>query len=132
METGALDDVLDRLFPGSGFRIEKCTRWPEQGGCAASCLQQIEANPVECQLRTIVRKWYEGRPCSLCGAPVAVSNVFEGTCAVLAPDGQTRDWSNLTDEELARVLTVFKPICWNCHRDKTFQRVAHRPHSVRR
>jgi hypothetical protein len=123
VETGTLNEVLTTLFPGSGFQIERCTRWPEQAGCAEACLRQIEAAPVDCQLRTIVKKWYEGRSCSLCRAPIVVSSVFDGTCAVMAPDGRTRDWSDLTDEELARVLTVYEPVCWNCHMAATFRRV---------
>lgn len=124
VETGTLNEVLRYLLPRRRFRIEKCTRWPEQSGCVESCLSQIEAVPVDCKLRTIVRKWYEGRSCALCHAPIVVSRVFEGSCAVMAPDGRTRDWSDLTDEELGRVLTVYEPVCWNCHMEATFRRVA--------
>jgi hypothetical protein len=124
VETGTLNEVLNSLFRRNRFRVEKCTRWPEQSGCAETCLSQIEAAPVDCRLRTIVRKWYDGRSCSLCHKPIVVSGVLEGSCAVMDPDGRTRDWSDLTDEELARVLTVYEPVCWDCHMDATFQRVS--------
>jgi hypothetical protein len=123
VETSALNEVLTTLFPGSGFHIEKCTRWPDQAGCAESCLGQIEAAPVDCQLRTIVKKWYEGRSCSLCKAEIVAPRAFSGSCAVMAPNGSTRDWSNVTDEELARVLTIYEPVCWNCHIDAISRRV---------
>lgn len=124
VETGTLNEVLSFFFPRKRYRIERCTRWPEQSGCVESCLSQVEAAPQDCKLRTIVRKWYEGRSCTLCQKPIVISGVFEGCCAVMAPDGSTRDWSDLTDEELARVLTVYEPVCWNCHMDATFRRVA--------
>ena len=49
------------------LRLESCTRWPEKAGCGQECLKQIEAQPMDCLVRTQVDRWYADKACVICG-----------------------------------------------------------------
>src|SRR5262249_44932030 len=49
------------------LRLKDCTRWPERETCGQECLAQIEAAPEECLVRNILKTWYSGARCVLCG-----------------------------------------------------------------
>jgi hypothetical protein len=104
------------------LRLESCTRWPEKAGCGQECLTQIEAQPVDCLVRTQVTRWYEDKACVLCGKECGQVDWLQHKPAVRTPDGLTVEWQDIRPETLPEVLATHSPICWDCHVSETFRR----------
>ena len=49
------------------LRLDTCSRWPEKAGCGQECLTQIEAQPMDCLVKTQVSRWYADKACAICG-----------------------------------------------------------------
>lgn len=91
------------------LRLSACTRWPEKAGCDQACLSQIEVEPNDCLLSTVVSKWYEGKTCVLC------HRAIETPGAVISPEGVAAEWNAFAPEDLPRVFATHQPVCWNCN-----------------
>lgn len=118
------------------LRLEACTRWPEKAGCGQECLTQIEAQPLDCLVRTQVGRWYEDKSCALCGKPLNHVEWGEHKPALLRPDGVTLVWADVKPEALYEVFASCTPVCWDCHIAETFRRqrpdlVIDNPHASR-
>lgn len=105
------------------LRLESCTRWPEKAGCGQECLTQIEAQPMDCLVRTQVSRWYTDKTCAFCGKALGGIDWTEHKPALRAPDGATLEWSGVAPEKLYEVMATHAPICWDCHVAETFRRV---------
>jgi hypothetical protein len=104
------------------FRIESCSRWPEKAGCGQSCLAQVEAQPVDCLVRTQIDRWYADKSCVLCGNALAGIDWTRHKPAVRSPDGVTLEWKDVAPESLWSVMASHSPVCWDCHVAETFRR----------
>ena len=104
------------------LRLEACTRWPEKAGCGQDCLRQIEAQPVDCLVRTQVSRWYADKSCVLCGKALGDLDWTAHAPALRSPDGVTKEWSDIRPETLWGVLGSHSPVCWDCHVAETFRR----------
>ena len=93
----------------TSLRLSACSRWPEKAGCDQACLSQIETSPQECLLSTVVRKWYEGKTCTLC------HRAIEYPGGVISPEGVAREWNEFSPEQLPRIFATHQPLCWNCN-----------------
>ena len=105
------------------LRLESCTRWPEKAGCGQDCLKQIEAQPMDCLVKTQVSRWYTDKACAFCGKALGLVDWTEHRPALRAPDGATLEWSTVAPEKLYEVMATHAPICWDCHIAETFRRV---------
>ncbi len=105
------------------LRLKECSRWPERQGCGQDCLQQIEADPANCLVWSIVSKWYEGKNCVFCHKPIGPLHHLDHAPALLGPDFRTIEWKDLRPEELPDVFARYQPVCWNCHVAENFRRV---------
>jgi hypothetical protein len=97
------------------IELRNCTRWPERHDCGQECLHQIEMDPEGCLVRTIVRNWYLGRKCVLCGAPFDTVHWLEHRPAVRRPGAAPVQWSTFRPEMLKEVFATYEPVCWNCY-----------------
>jgi hypothetical protein len=102
--------------------LEACTRWPVKGGCGQECLKQIEAQPMDCLVKTQVTRWYADRECVICGSPLGSVHWTEHKPALRAPDGTTLEWREVAPEKLYDVMATHQAICWDCHVSETFRR----------
>jgi hypothetical protein len=97
------------------LRLESCSRWPVHAGCSAACLAEIRRSPRECQARTLVVRWAEGRSCALCGQPLGRERLSQFQPALLGPEGTSVEWHDVPPQELRARLRTHHPICWYCH-----------------
>jgi hypothetical protein len=105
------------------LRLNECSRWPERAGCGQDCLQQIEADPENCLVWSIVSKWYEGKECVFCHKPIGSLHHLDHAPALLSADFKTIEWKDLRPEELPDAFSRYQPVCWNCHVAESFRRL---------
>jgi hypothetical protein len=117
-ETHATAAIDINLFQ----RMSDCSRWPEKAGCDQACLSQVHAAPEDCLVRKIVAAWYAGKRCAVCEREIGAIVWHEKPPALLAPDGATREWTEVAAEELPAIFTTHAPLCWTCHLAMSFRR----------
>jgi hypothetical protein len=123
VEVAAGEAALGAFLTEPTLRLHECSRWPERAGCGQDCLQQIEADPENCLVWSIVSKWYEGKKCVFCHKPIGPLHHLDHAPALLGPDFKTSEWKELRPEELPEVFSRYQPVCWNCHVAESFRRV---------
>ena len=104
------------------LELQRCSRWPERGGCGQECLQQIELAPEGCLVRTIVTQWYAGKACALCGQMIQAVDWMGHKPALLDRDRKTVYWDAIPAEKLPDVFATHAPVCWDCHIAETLLR----------
>ncbi len=114
VEVSAADAAMMSAFGERLVGLKDCSRWPERKGCGQECLAQIEAAPDGCRLGTIIRKWYSGKHCCYCQAPVDPSRWEGHDPGLTKPGGRPVQWSSFRPEALPEVLAQYEPVCWNC------------------
>lgn len=121
-ETAAVNvDALHAML-ASDLRLKSCSRWPERAHCGQHCLAQIEASPTTCLVSSIVNAWYAGKSCVLCARPIGTIAWHERPPALLSPDREAFEWSEIAPETLPRVFETYQPLCWNCYLAESFRR----------
>jgi hypothetical protein len=108
-------------FGHAELQLSQCSRWPERQACGQECLKQIETQPEDCMLRAAVTKWYEGKSCVMCGKPLGAIDWLQHRPAIMGPDNRTAEWFDVTLEQLPKVFSTHKPVCWDCHIAETFR-----------
>ncbi len=103
------------------LRLDRCSRWPERQNCGQECLQQVETDPDNCLVWNIVSNWYEGKRCVFCHKRFEPLHHLDHVPALLAPDDTTAEWKDFRAEQIPDVLSMFQPVCWNCHVAETFR-----------
>lgn len=96
------------------LRLDRCSRWPEMGGCGQECLSQIQASPTGCAVNAIVASWYQGKSCVVCSQPIGPIVWHERPPAVRSKQGTTREWKDIPAEQLPVVFRTHAPVCFNC------------------
>ena len=104
------------------FVVTACSRWPERAGCDQACAPQVEASPEGTLVRTIVAKWYAERTCVYCTNPIREIGGSAVLPALLSPDGELREWSDVAAEELPRILSNAVAVCARCELVEDFRR----------
>src|SRR5579864_7885281 len=66
VEVAAGEAAVGAFLSEPTLRLVECSRWPERQDCGQDCLQQIEIDPANCLVWTIVARWYEGKSCVFC------------------------------------------------------------------
>jgi len=111
------------LWGDPTLRLDQCSRWPERQNCGQECLEQIEADPENCLLWTVVSNWYEGQECALCHKKFARLKHFDHAPALMDSERRTTEWNKVRPEQLPEIFATHKPVCWNCHIAEMFRRV---------
>jgi hypothetical protein len=107
--------ALKVLFGAPALRLRDCSHWPERHDCSRACLQQIEAAPDDCLVRTILTKWYAGKSCVCCGQPLEEITWTRHKPCLMSPDLRIIEWQSLEPETIPYVLETHQPVCWNCN-----------------
>jgi hypothetical protein len=102
-------------------RLAQCSRWPWRGRCDQPCLP--EAQEPESRVTAIVTRWCKGKSCVFCGRVIGEVDFLDHRPALLGPDGQTVQWTDVPPEWLPRIFRSHRPVCWNCHVAETFRRM---------
>jgi hypothetical protein len=105
------------------LHLKECSRWPERQNCGQQCLQQVEADPENCLVWSIVSRWYEGKKCVFCHKPISPLHHLDHAPALLGPDFKTTEWKDILPQELPEVFSTHQPVCWNCHIAENFRRL---------
>ena len=126
-ETAAVGLKMGQAVVTAGFgqprlELRQCSRWPEKEACGQECLKQIEAQPADCMVRTVVTRWYEDKSCASCGKPLGRIDWLERRPALMSPEGVTVQWPDVPPEELRAVFATHKAVCWDCHIAESFRR----------
>lgn len=106
---------------GSSLRLDQCSRWPKRRNCGQQCLRQIEADPDNCLIWNIVSNWYEGQYCVYCRKRFGPLQHFDHVPALIGPDRKTAEWGTFRPEQLPKLFSTHKPVCWSCHVTQTFR-----------
>jgi hypothetical protein len=65
--------------------------------------------------------WYQGKKCVYCGKAFGEINWFDHKPALVSPERLTVEWTEVPPEQIPKVLTNHKPVCWNCHIIESFR-----------
>jgi hypothetical protein len=109
------DDVPD-------VRLASCSRWPERADCDQACVPQIEHNPVETRLDTILTDSFARHACALCGRTIKGVPAVGHKPAFLGPDGRTTPCTEIAPEHVYDLLETHRLVCWDCDVAETFRR----------
>lgn len=122
VEVDARHAALTAAISHPDLRLRSCSRWPEREDCGQECLLQVELSPEDCLVRNILTTWYGSKQCVSCGARFGEIRWLDHKPALLGPDGNTVEWSEVVPEKVPEVLTTHFPICWDCHITESFCR----------
>jgi hypothetical protein len=114
VEVDAAGAAITAATGGPKLVLTDCTRWPERQGCGQACLSQIELSPENCQVRTVLDRWFEGRKCAYCGRVLGEVRWQDHKPALLTPQRELVEWSSLAVEELPRLLETHSAACHDC------------------
>jgi len=96
------------------LRLRDCSRWPEKRHCGQMCLSELETAPQGCLVSDMLRRWYEGKSCSLCGRGIAPIHWHDHKPAFKGADDRIWEWSEIPAEQLPAFLAEARAVCWNC------------------
>ena len=96
------------------LRLGDCSRWREVEPCSQACLAGIEAAPEDCRVLAIVSKWYAGKTCTCCGAPVGQISPWRHKPCLMSPGMRIFQWQDIPAETIPAVLGTYAPVCWRC------------------
>jgi hypothetical protein len=114
--------ALTAAIGHTDLRLKTCSRWPERKDCGQECLLQVELSPEDCLVRNMLTNWYAGKRCVSCGKEFGEIAWLDRKPALLSPDGQTVEWSELTPEKVPDTLATHFSVCWDCHITESFCR----------
>lgn len=123
VDVAAGEAALGTFFDEPTLRLSHCSRWPERQDCGQECLKEIEIDPENCLVWSLVWKWYEGKKCVYCQKPFSSLHHLDHAPALLGQDFRTVEWKSIRPEELPRVFATHQPVCWNCHVAESFRRL---------
>ena len=122
VEVDARHAALTAAIRHPDLRLKSCSRWPERKHCGQECLLQVEFSPEDCLVRNILTTWYGSKQCVSCGRQFGEIRWLDHKPALLGPDGNAVEWSEVAPEKVPEVLTTHFPICWDCHVTESFCR----------
>lgn len=96
------------------LRLRDCSRWPEKKSCGQMCLAEIEEAPHDCLVREMLRRWFEGKSCVLCGRHIAPVHWHDHKPAFKAADDRIWEWHEIPAEHLPAFLDEARAVCWSC------------------
>jgi hypothetical protein len=120
VEVDALHAAVTSVLGQPDIRLQNCWRWPLYEDCGQECLAQLDVTPEECLVRGVLMRWYELKSCVYCGRPFKQIPLLEHKPALLTPEGQLLEWSDVPLKDLQIALTRDMPVCWDCYVARSF------------
>ena len=103
--------------------LKNCSRWPEKATCGQECLAALATAPDGCLVSSLVRRWYEGKSCTLCDKEFREIAWLTHRPGVVDAAGRTYDWSEIPVEKVPETMVTHLPVCWDCHILETVRRL---------
>lgn len=122
VKVAAADAARSSLAGRPKIHLSECSRWPERQNCGQECLSQLGADPQNCLVWNKVSDWYRNRTCAYCHKLFSELNWHDHKPALLSPDQETVQWSEVPAERLPELFETHLPVCWSCHIAQTFRR----------
>jgi hypothetical protein len=122
VKVAAADAARSSLTGRLRMHLSECSRWPQRQNCGQKCLSQLGADPQNCLLWTKVCDWYRGRACAYCRKPFLELQWHDHRPALLSPESNMMQWSEVAPEQLPELFETHLPVCWNCYIAETFRR----------
>ena len=122
VEIDAVGAAVSAATGAPTLMLADCARWPEMQRCGQRCLNQIEKSPEDCQVRTILGRWFEGRKCAYCGREFDEIRWHAHKPVLLTPDREFVEWPDVPVEDLPRLLETCSTACYDCLIAETFRR----------
>jgi hypothetical protein len=122
VHVNVVNAAREAVFGKQHIRLDECSRWPERQNCRQECLSQIEADPEQCLVWNMVDDWYQGKFCAYCQKPFHEIHWHDRQPALLGPDRNTAQWSEIPAENLPAAFQNFLPVCWNCFIAENYRR----------
>jgi molybdopterin-guanine dinucleotide biosynthesis protein len=77
-------------------------------------LAEIEEAPHDCLVREVVRRWFDGKVCTLCGRPIAPVRWHGHKPAFKAADDRIWECHEIPAEQLPVFMARARAVCWSC------------------
>jgi len=114
--------AMSSLLGQTDLRLENCWRWPMNQDCGQECLLQLDMVDEKCLVRSVLEKWYRDKTCAFCRRPFAEIDLIDHKPALLNREGVTVEWNQVPLTAVMQAMTIFLPVCWDCHVAQTFRR----------
>ncbi len=122
VEVAAWNATLVSLNREPSLRLSACSHWPDRVGCGQECVEQVQAAPDDCLLRSILVRWYADKACALCGKGIGAASWRDHLPALITGEGQILIWSEIESETVFEALDAHRPVCWDCQVAETFRK----------
>lgn len=120
VEVDAMHAALTSALGQPDIRLQNCGRWPLHQNCGQQCLVQLDVAPAECLVRGVLKRWYESKNCVYCGKWFDQIQIWDHKPALKNPAGELVEWSEVEIKDLDKVLTEYRPVCWDCQIAQSF------------
>ena len=107
VHVNVVNAAREAAFGKHHIRLDQCSRWPERQNCGQGCLSQIAADPKGCMVWHMVEDWYKGKACAYCQKPFHEIHWHDRQPALLGPDRNTAQRSEIPPENLPAVFQNF-------------------------
>ena len=105
------------------LRLDQCSRWPERRDCGQECLKQIETDPDKCLVWNMASNWFERQSCACCHKRIGRLRRLSPP-ALMGPDQRTIGWDEVPPQQLPKMFSSYKAVCWDCHVTEAFRQLA--------
>jgi hypothetical protein len=95
--------------------LESCSRWPEYGNCAQTCMPQIQFSPESLEDFVAI---YGGCRCACCGAVLMATDWYDNRLGALRSVGETSDPSRVPLAAHIKPEDTRFPVCAVCYSAK--------------
>ena len=106
------------------IELSSCERWPDRPECNQACTAQIAVAPEDTSAWGVLKHWYAGKSCALCGHEIGVVHHGQpkpGLINVASGAHETMIWEDIPVERLQVLLQSYLPVCANCALAETFR-----------
>lgn len=97
------------------LKVAACSRWPGRMGCEQLCLAQIAASPGGTRARTMARRFFEGKRCTICQRLIDPPGAATLQPGLMNPvSHKAVAWDDVPAQNLPDAFARRRPICSNC------------------
>jgi hypothetical protein len=117
--------ALSAVYEREDVRLATCSRWPERQNCDQACTGQITVAPKETLAFEILKRWYAGKTCELCGREIPELHHVgpkPGLLNIASPQRETLAWEEIAPEDLPERFKTHRPVCAQCQVAEVFRK----------
>lgn len=117
--------ALSAVYEREDIQLAGCSRWPERENCNQACTGQILVAPKETLVFEILKRWYDGKTCELCGRPIPPLHPVgpkPGLVNIASPTRETLAWEEIPAQDLPDRFRTHRPVCAQCQIAEVFRK----------